>query len=434
MSLLALATLLLSAALPSIASPYWTELSPANRDLFKRGSSTCGTGGVLSCTNTTAQNTCCFESPGGHLLQVQFWDTNPSTGPTNSWTIHGLWPDHCDETFDQFCDESRQYTDISGVRFFPSDFYRSYPLQILTAAGATDTLNFMNEFWKDQGGDDETFWEHEWGKHGTCMSTLVPSCLPKGSAAKAEAVDFFNTVVRLFQGLPTFTFLSSQGITPSSTATFTLSQLTSALKKASGFTPGLDCTSGVLNQITWYHELRGSVIDGTFVQIDAPQAGSCPSTGIKYPPKTGTTSTPPSGPSSTTTTGSSPTGPPGSLPTKSTLSIFQSGSSSKTGGLLTAGTWSTQTPATYTISGSTSSLTLSTSKGKCQVSGGSLTCGSSVTTASTFSAVTSGSQLLIAFGGSTSFSSDGVPSGTVQETVFTGTGHSKAFSIIVDAA
>jgi ribonuclease T2 len=35
----------------------------------------------LSCHNTTKQtNTCCFNSPGGQLLQTQFWDTNPTTG------------------------------------------------------------------------------------------------------------------------------------------------------------------------------------------------------------------------------------------------------------------------------------------------------------------------------------------------------------------
>ena len=24
-------------------------------------------------------------------LQTQFWDADPSTGPVDSWTIHGLW-------------------------------------------------------------------------------------------------------------------------------------------------------------------------------------------------------------------------------------------------------------------------------------------------------------------------------------------------------
>ena len=46
----------------------------------------------VSCHNTSAvQNSCCFNSPGGAFMQTQFWDTDPSTGPSNSWTIHGLW-------------------------------------------------------------------------------------------------------------------------------------------------------------------------------------------------------------------------------------------------------------------------------------------------------------------------------------------------------
>ena len=46
----------------------------------------------LSCHNTTTvQNTCCFNAPGGQLLQTQFWDTNPATGPADHWTVHGLW-------------------------------------------------------------------------------------------------------------------------------------------------------------------------------------------------------------------------------------------------------------------------------------------------------------------------------------------------------
>jgi ribonuclease T2 len=46
----------------------------------------------LSCHNTTAvTDLCCFNAPGGQLLQTQFWDTAPVTGPVDSWTLHGLW-------------------------------------------------------------------------------------------------------------------------------------------------------------------------------------------------------------------------------------------------------------------------------------------------------------------------------------------------------
>lgn len=127
-------------------------------------SATCPAGGPLSCHNTTAVDTCCFNYPGGHLLQTQFWDTNPATGPSDSWTIHGLWPDHCtidllrtltyranklgDGTYDSTCDSKRQYTNIT---------------QILQGFGDTSTLSYMQTYWKDYTGDDESFWEHEWG-------------------------------------------------------------------------------------------------------------------------------------------------------------------------------------------------------------------------------------------------------------------------------
>ena len=49
----------------------------------------------LSCSSgATTTNYCCFNYPGGLFLQTQFWDTNPPTGSSDSWTIHGLWSVH----------------------------------------------------------------------------------------------------------------------------------------------------------------------------------------------------------------------------------------------------------------------------------------------------------------------------------------------------
>lgn len=47
--------------------------------------------------------------------------------------MHGLWPDHCDGTFDQFCDAGREYTNIT---------------QILQHYGKTDLLSYMGTYWK----------------------------------------------------------------------------------------------------------------------------------------------------------------------------------------------------------------------------------------------------------------------------------------------
>ncbi|KAJ6502673.1 ribonuclease [Mycena vulgaris] len=409
-------TLLAGLVGSSLASPFFSPWS--SEELFKRAdiSSGCSSTGTASCTNTSAvSDLCCFQAPGGQLLQTQFWDTSPATGPSDSWTIHGLWPDHCDGTFDSTCDSSRAYTNLGSL---------------LTAQGSSDTLDFMKTYWKDINGADETFWEHEWSKHGTCMSTLDVKCLPSGSAKGAEAVIYLNTVVRLFKALPTYEWLADAGITPSSTTTHTLASLTAALKAGFGFTPALDCTGTALNQVSYYYHLKGSVIDGTFVAIDAPKAGSCASTGIKYLTKSGTTatSTTKSTTATTTATTTTATGPPTAIPTKATIHALQNGA--QVGGLLSLGTWSTQTLATYTLSGTTDSFTLTSSKGSCGVSSGVFACGSGVTS-STFSAVISGNLLLLAFDGETNFSSDSVPSGSTVFAVNIGSDDDEIYTLSI---
>ena len=40
----------------------------------------------ISCRNTSVvHDLCCFNAPGGQMLQTQFWDANPPTGPSDAW-------------------------------------------------------------------------------------------------------------------------------------------------------------------------------------------------------------------------------------------------------------------------------------------------------------------------------------------------------------
>ena len=97
-------------------------------------------------------------------------------------------PDNCDGTFQSFCDASRQYTGIAST---------------LQANGQTALLDYMKIYWKDANGNDESFWEHEWGKHGTCISTLDTKCYT-GYTPEEELIDYLNITVSLFKQLDSY--------------------------------------------------------------------------------------------------------------------------------------------------------------------------------------------------------------------------------------
>jgi ribonuclease T2 len=61
----------------------------------------------------------------------------------------------------------------------------------------------MKKYWQSNDEDAETFWEHEWATHGTCINTIEPSCYSNYKKGD-EAVDFFGKVVSLFKTLDTY--------------------------------------------------------------------------------------------------------------------------------------------------------------------------------------------------------------------------------------
>ncbi|KAK7981733.1 ribonuclease T2-like protein [Apiospora saccharicola] len=389
------------------------EASLAVGAVMAAGSKSCPVDSPLSCQNSTAvADTCCFNAPGGQILMTQFWDTHPVTGPEDSWTMHGLWPDNCDGTFESNCDKNRAYKNIT---------------QILQGS-APDTLKYMQEFWKDYKGDDETFWEHEFGKHGTCISTLEPTCYADYQPTQ-EVGDYFTRAVSLFKDLPSHEWLSAAGIVPSTSATYTLEQIQAALSAKHGKPVVVNCKNKELNELWYQYNIQGSVQDGKFTPADPVGSGStCPKTGIKYLPKgngsggggspapaptTMTTSTGSAPTSTTATAGPAPTG--GSAPSGKGRVEVSSG-----GFLISSGAWYRQngaTPATFTATPGSdgATFTLSSSKGKCAIKeDSSLACGSGVSEASAFGY--NGGHLT--FDGKDTFYADKTPEGNDQGVVY----------------
>ena len=92
-------------------------------------------------------------------------------------------PDLCDGSYPQFCTEAPNYSNISDI----------------ISASQPDLLTYMNSYWLPNSGTPESFWEHEWNKHGTCINTLAPSCYGDGYQPGDEVVDFFTKAVDTFK-------------------------------------------------------------------------------------------------------------------------------------------------------------------------------------------------------------------------------------------
>ncbi|KAI1172050.1 putative ribonuclease T2 [Nemania sp. FL0916] len=223
--------------------------------------------------NNTGVDACCVNTPGGLFLQPQFWDTDPVTGPDDSWTIHGLWPDNCDGTYQENCDKHRRYKDIG---------------EILEKNGKSDLVQYMRKFWQSNDGSPEAFWEHEWATHGTCVSTIDPKCYPGSSYKKGqEAADYFQVAVDLFKNLDTYGMLSKAGIMPSSDKTYTSQEILGALEKVTGKPAVINCKNAELYQVYYGFYVNGPLARAKFVLFipTVGQKSDCPSDGIKYVPK-----------------------------------------------------------------------------------------------------------------------------------------------------
>lgn len=287
----------------------------------------------------------------------------------------------------------------------------------------------MQQYWKDYQGNDESFWYHEWAKHGTCISTLEPECYNDHKATE-EVVDYFRKAVDLFKTLPSYQWLAAAGITPSTTQTYTFSQIQAALAvNRPGVQVTLGCKSGVLNEIWYHYDVRGSLQTGEFVASDPDGTKStCPQTGIQYKPKNGGGGGGSNPPGTTTTVTSGvpqPTSAPGTpFSGRGFLNVMINGS--KKGCIIGKGTWyTTGTCATFTATPVDSGFTLSSSKGKCGIVGGAFSCDGSVSSPSGFT----NADGSLAIGGSSRWSADSVASGSTQETVYAGGDHKQTFTI-----
>ncbi|KAH8099302.1 ribonuclease T2 [Cristinia sonorae] len=252
---------------------------------------------TYSCENTTTiKNTCCSPTPGGLVLQTQFWSTYTGLEgkgqvlPKNSWTIHGLWPDNCDGSFESYCDLKRQYDPSPSPATLPGNItvpkYKGPGVDtFIKEFKRVDLLDYMEKYWINQGDTNAVFWAHEFSKHATCTSTFDLACYGPGYKKNQDVIDFFDATVRAFKMYPTYDMLAAYGIVPSNKTTYSLSQIQTALKSQTGALPYLGCSKNgtVLSEVWYFHHVLGSEQFGHYKTLDTTTKSSCSnSTGIHY--------------------------------------------------------------------------------------------------------------------------------------------------------
>nr|BAK32792.1 ribonuclease T2 [Umbelopsis isabellina] len=217
---------------------------------------------ALSCSSSASTNTCCTPKYGLVVL-VQQWV--PGYSPSNAFTLHGLWPDACDGTYAPSggCDSSRQYTNVETI-------VQNY--------GTSTLYSDMKTYWPSDAESNNDFWSHEWSKHGTCVSTLAPTCYGSSYTQYEDVTDYLTKVLALRAQYNLYTALANAKITPGGSYTYTAMQ--NAIKAAFGVTAKIDCSSGTLSDIEINFNVKGT---STYVPVNT--TGSTCSGTVKYPTK-----------------------------------------------------------------------------------------------------------------------------------------------------
>lgn len=257
---------------------------------------------LLSCPSQDPSkvDSCCVETFGGLVLSTQFWDVYTgleSQGqllPTDTWTLHGLWPDFCNGSYTQYCDLNRQYDPIpspntttglpNGTVVPP---YTGPNIgTFLEPFGRFDLLEYMNTYWIAWLQDNAGFWGHEFSKHATCFSTFNVPCYGPQYRQHEDVVDFFETAIKYYKRFPTFDWLAAENITPSNSTTYTYSDLRDVLFKQHGGIPFLGCSGPrynttaagknstdngytVLSEVWYYEHVYGRPQEGNTIPVNA---------------------------------------------------------------------------------------------------------------------------------------------------------------------
>ncbi|ORY39494.1 ribonuclease T2 [Rhizoclosmatium globosum] len=169
--------------------------------------------------------------------------TSVSSAIGTQFTIHGLWADHCDGTYEttKWINQTAGIANGTNYDLIGCDATRADQNLLGTLSADCSTsyiLDAVKPYWKGGDGDDNWLISHEWNKHGTCTGSFGASCYP---TLKSAVVAFMDTTLQVYKQLDLATAFKNAGIVPSDTVTYTRAQFQDAHIKAFGAPGAFQC-------------------------------------------------------------------------------------------------------------------------------------------------------------------------------------------------
>ncbi|KAL2320158.1 hypothetical protein Fmac_029127 [Flemingia macrophylla] len=94
---------------------------------------------------------------------------------------------------------------------------------------SVQNVNGIKQNWPNLNGDDKSFWEHEWLKHGICCENNF------------KQFDYFNLAVTIKGRIDLMVILASANITPNLTKRYTANSISNAIFAVTKSIPELYC-------------------------------------------------------------------------------------------------------------------------------------------------------------------------------------------------
>lgn len=147
-------------------------------------------------TYSQVQATCRMEDKSQGASNTK--ECKPQAELPTKITIHGLWPQLTDSTAQLgYCKDSTEVFNATRLAPIRSELVATWP----TAFTGT-------------GQSDESFWQHEWDKHGTC--------------SRFNMLTYFSTALAIDTLYPINDWLTAANIVPSNSRVYSVSQVQAA--------------------------------------------------------------------------------------------------------------------------------------------------------------------------------------------------------------